>query len=594
VNSVSEQPFAIKELVLKCTLKHGDHDYFEIQASIRDGFTRRSRVPLGEIGDFVDLGNRLLPEGPIRDRWWDRLKKLAKGDWIRLVIEFPQPPQESDSLDTWSAMVSMQWERAEVPFVKGQPVRPLAQSDDPKISIVRAIAEPDGEVKVLAPRAPKAGAKRRYRHIDLTKATTREDELYATLADLGSNQFDVDPWRASSPKELEKLFMGNSDDLTVLHITGHGTQEGIPMEGEADVKLAELSEYLRGSEVQLLLLSVCYSATPGWLQAVLAKQRIPAVIGMQDTMFTSANEKFVLRLFDSLKDGKSIDEAMWAARDAAYRTGNEKAHWWWVPVLYLSRDSRRNPWFWPVPTEASEPPQDAAVSPNSAGVLPALPPPEATFDIHPGSCFIESLDDLVELFPAHGGLRARKVRQNKQRTMLSARQVSVAVDPTGRHVACAADGRFKFAPVGRKTGLPTDWITAQKLTGEVSAVHAVTSHGGRVSATVTVEGKPMRIEVDRGGWWRDLGGAGAAVDDGIISDTAAGITVRLIFDDHGQSVVVELEREVQVFRAPEGATGVNVVRRPQGSGHATGVVIRLGSRAQLWSVKTLQPTPSLP
>jgi hypothetical protein len=594
----------VRELAFRCTLSAGEDNFFEIQALIKDEKGESpapQRVALSNWGAgdqhaWVELGEQLIPSGRVRERFM-RLVRDARetGELIRLLIELPQPTDRDGG--NWDKMVKVPWERAELRLVeRGGPV-PLAWSLEPRISIVRAIAEPLSEVKVIAPGQSSPATKRRYRHIDVTAASPLDTELEAAPARLDPGRFDVeneDLPAHTAAEDLKATVKRHSADADVLHITGHGEPGGIPIWGQHQVNVSpeDLSESFAGTQAQLLLLSVCESASPKWLKALIPRLHLPAFIGMQHPMLGPANSEFVGRLFESLQRGDSIDEAMWWGRDAARAAGGPVDSWWWVPVLYLSRESRQNPWLWAEPCWETEPSAYASVPAAPQDNHPPLPPAETTFTVNPGSCFIAFPNGMVEVFPGGQGLHARRLPQGDERLWLPARQVTVAVDRTGRRVACAADGEFKFAPVGTTTVLPRDWITARDLTGEVSAVHSLTSRKNGVEATVTLGGKPKRIRVDHGGSCHEKLIDESAIPDSNVADTTDEVAVTLSTDGQGRLIVVEYQGEIQVFRAPEDATGVNVVRGGRRSAREAGIVVRMGSRAQLWSVAALRPMPT--
>lgn len=571
-------------------------ELFQVRASLgRHAFTEPDRVDLAHWPPprediDVAVGTVLFPpDSPLRQRLLNALKNARQSDsWLRIVLEFPafleHPTPE------WVRLVNQPWERARLQISPGGSLRELARLE--KVSIVRAIPDPFGHVAVVSEYGVEsAPAKPRYRHIDVL-SPDRHDSLEATVALLGE-RFDVEPpsqaSQASSINELEQRIRRHSGDLSVLHITGHGSPAGIRV-GYADAGRNELRPWLEAVRTRLLLTSVCHSAAADGLVSQLPHLDISAFIGMQEDIIGSVNAAFVETFFRSLADGDSVDEAMWKARDAASREDRDS---WWVPVLYLRRDARRSPWFWPPPTAQPQNPLSEAqpVSSPSERRHPELPSPHSQFEVCADSCFIEFAGGLVEVHPGASGtpgLHARRVHDNEGQAWKSVGVVSsVAVDPTGRYVTCVADGAFFFAPVAPMV-LDGDWRVATELPGVVSAVHqAWALDNGGVAAVTTIDGTVKRIKVSFRGWCHDICDVeqeGQAAD--LATDAAHGLTVSLRADGEGRLIVTEYLGESRMFQAPSGAIGVSVVRQ-HGPDHPPEFVIRTTTVAGLWSAAAL-------
>ena len=238
---------------------------------------------------------------------------------------------------------------------------------------------------------------------------------------------------------------------------------------------------------------------------------------------------------------------------------------------------------------------DASVPSAPDATLAELSPPDLVFEAQPGSCFIHLDQGLAEVFPAESGLLARRLKKPYEWPLLSTGSISSAViDPTGLTLGCTAGGRFAFAPIGKWNVLDTDW-TFVTLNHEVTAVHAVETRNGGVSAVVTILGEPHHIRADHGGVGEIIaelsgGPLTGTPDSDPPSDSWASqtdkLTISLQSHQNGRQLVIDRNGVVHTLLAPQGATGVQWVRRAGTDGEPD-FVIRNKSTARLWNVGKL-------
>jgi len=107
----------------------------------------------------------------------------------------------------------------------------------------------------------------------------------------------------------------------VLHFSGHGASNGIilrdDMGGNVPVAGSALERFLKGREVELVVLNSCYSKH----QADAIKGAVGAVVGTTDAVSDEAARRFTVAFYRALGDGLSVKEAYRDGGDAVQLHG---------------------------------------------------------------------------------------------------------------------------------------------------------------------------------------------------------------------------------------------------------------------------------
>lgn len=154
---------------------------------------------------------------------------------------------------------------------------------------------------------------------------------------------------------IDSLEEATINEAHIFHYSGHakfnvelGSKEGVGFleltaegggkERFAAVKLASL---LKRRGVRLALLGACESSRVDRINAwtgiapALMRAGIPAVVGMQYSVFDENAVRFSKAFYNVLAAGKSIDEAVSAGRRAISNRTEDDERDWGAPVLYL-------------------------------------------------------------------------------------------------------------------------------------------------------------------------------------------------------------------------------------------------------------------
>lgn len=182
------------------------------------------------------------------------------------------------------------------------------------------------------------------------------EELNLRQALEGVGGIDARFLRPGTRRQFDEML---DEGAQVLHFSGHGKlqleQGDAPrtVEGAGQLVLAgetrepdlmdvgTLAVRLRGKGVRLVVLGACEAArrdaqTP-WsgIAPALARQGIPAVVGMQYTVRDSSAIAFSHRFYKTLAAGGTIDSAVAEGRQAVLQRGGGEERDWGVPVLYM-------------------------------------------------------------------------------------------------------------------------------------------------------------------------------------------------------------------------------------------------------------------
>lgn len=292
--------------------------------AVRDIY-RRSREKLR-----ADQGLRLRirPHDP----------ELAVLPWEYVYVERPDVPPGRKGPEGFLALDRMlSLVRYEIVGESQTPIEPLEHYDIRTIALLAEVKDPA------------------FPELDFDR-----EELNLRQALEGVGGIDTRFLRPGTSAQLQEIL---SEDAQVFHFSGHGVMDRVmgeepgTIEGEGrlilsgdngrpePVDVGTLALELKGKGVRLAVLNACEAAsrdpvTP-WsgIASALARQGIPAVVGMQYTIRDSSAIAFSRSFYRALAAGESIDSAVSEGRLGILSRGGGEERDWGVPVLYM-RTSR--------------------------------------------------------------------------------------------------------------------------------------------------------------------------------------------------------------------------------------------------------------
>jgi predicted ATPase len=266
-----------------------------------------------------ELGDLLLPP-PIRKA----LLPLRHQGALRLRIQAEAP---------WS---SLPWEFAYVEggFLGHQSDLCLVREADP---IAAGVPEDDGPSRrvLLAWANPNSD---QYPDLPALEAETKSVGKALSAPECRSLKVDTLPYATLSTfvRTLQR------QPVDIVNFIGHGDQRPsggvIILEGSRpgehdEVAAEDLLPALRAARVRLVVLSSCFTATPGrGMAASLVAGGVPAVVAMQFPWDDQTARLFSRAFYGALAEGSAIEDALFQGRIAIRGSG---AHWA-VPVLTVS------------------------------------------------------------------------------------------------------------------------------------------------------------------------------------------------------------------------------------------------------------------
>ncbi len=348
----------VGEAIMPVNVAHEKAPNNDLQA-----FLASKQITLRKLAEFgKQLADCLLPEGPIRDLFYDAYRHAGEDQGVRLRLIIAD-----HALKAWP------WEFVYLDLLGNGPdsMRGFLALNK-SISIVRheplpfphpaPVAAPTGLTNLpmlIAAALPKGEPK-----LDL------EQEINNIAGVVGS--FNLAGMRIT-PKILKdatrndlKQALLAPDSAYIFHFAGHGStgtqrddfNRGVPKESGAILLLADhvsrtrdrvsaedLARYLHGAGVRLAVLGACRSgarnATYPWdgVASALAANGIPAIIAMQYEVVDLQAIAFSRAFYAALGLGLSLDEAAWSGRVAMLETTSRDLDAlvnveWGVPVLY--------------------------------------------------------------------------------------------------------------------------------------------------------------------------------------------------------------------------------------------------------------------
>lgn len=328
-----------------------DAEAVTLAAGLRTRLSQLERRELdwpAMVGLGRELGAALLP-AVARGYFQMSMAKLAANQGLRLRLRC-----ESVELD------ALPWEMAHVAF--GADATADDQRDFLVLNTRLSLVRREVCTQLLNP-AQRDGATRRLVTLMCEPADRRDPgqplEVERELAQLrealdGAQGIELTPCGPGTRQALADLLTGGAD---VFHFAGHG-EFVIDAGGGGQACLllqhadgtsdrwptADMALRLANKGIQLAVLGACRSAQrdgrSAWagIAPSLARAGIPAVIGMQYTVFDASALAFSRRLYFNWSRGASLDQAVAEARleirDVQGETGRDFA----TPVLYLRED----------------------------------------------------------------------------------------------------------------------------------------------------------------------------------------------------------------------------------------------------------------
>ncbi len=318
--------------------------------------TLRNLATLGK-----QLGECLLPSGPIRDLFRDALRHAGedRGVRLRLIIAdhaLKQWPWEyayvdllgegPDSLRGFLVLNKAVSIVRHEPLPYPHPVPAPAPAGLTQLPMLIAAASPEGEdpldldqeikiIKGVVSGFDLAGMRIMPKVLkDVTRA-----ELNQAL--LGANSAYIFHFAGHGTigTKRDDFNRGVGKESGYILLADHDTKKSDRMSGE------ELARHLQGAGVRLAVLSGCYSgtrnATYPWdgVASALAAGGIPAILAMQYQVYDVQAIAFARAFYAALGLGLSLDEATWSGRVAMLESTSTDPDAtinveWGVPVLY--------------------------------------------------------------------------------------------------------------------------------------------------------------------------------------------------------------------------------------------------------------------
>lgn len=271
-----------------------------------------------------ELGRRLFDAvftGKVLELWRSSLDKVESRLRLRLRLEED------------SRLLSVPWEL----LFDGQRGRPVA-IDRPVVRSleIQSPREPlviDDPLRILTVLSSPPGVPR----LEVDEEWSALDQVLGQKATLGR----IQPSRSEIDRALRE------SEWHVLHFVGHGDVDekgGMLILEGADGGVRALDHVRLGTildhpSLRLIVLNACDAARPGsddpfsGVAQTLVRQKVPAVVAMQQVISDGAAIAFARRFYAALAERIPVDVALLEARQELY--GEHEAEWF-VPVLYLS------------------------------------------------------------------------------------------------------------------------------------------------------------------------------------------------------------------------------------------------------------------
>jgi CHAT domain-containing protein len=150
-----------------------------------------------------------------------------------------------------------------------------------------------------------------------------EEELRSLDLELKGAKFresiELVPRHAVRPDDLIRYV--REEKPNVIHFSGHGSTTGILLRSDAGgvhtVEGPQLTRFLRGRGVELVVLNACYSKS----QADSIRRAVKAVVGTTDAVEDEAARRFTTAFYRSIGNGLSVREAFRDGTDAVALNG---------------------------------------------------------------------------------------------------------------------------------------------------------------------------------------------------------------------------------------------------------------------------------
>ena len=305
----------------------------------RRRLTSQEMIKVGE-----DLASLLFPDR-VRPNLERSKGKIADTDGLRILLTLDAyeladipweymylgdqdtPAQQKDSTGFLALDRGMSILRA--PRLE-QVTTELGPVPNQALRMIVLLSNPEGTAD-LDIQTEQANIDRAVREIRDIAVQYYPDATIDSLEEATINQAHIFHYSGHAKFNLE---LGSKEGVGFLELTA----EGGGKESFAAVKLASL---LKRRGVRLALLGACESSRVDRINAwtgiapALMRAGIPAVVGMQYSVFDENAVYFSKAFYNVLAAGKSIDEAVSAGRRAISNRTDDDERDWGAPVLYL-------------------------------------------------------------------------------------------------------------------------------------------------------------------------------------------------------------------------------------------------------------------
>jgi len=325
---------------------------------LEDNLDRLDRKRI-DLADLIALGEqltaRLLPSEQIRQLFKNALSKAGQDGGVRLRLLIREP-----------ALAQLPWEFSYLQLHEGELDRRHFLILNPKISMVRHEALPE-EHPTLAAATPEklrlvaamSNPENGYRKLDLKY---ERGVIEKALRDFSVDGVSIE-WEPfienATVNDITTALVKGAD---LFHFAGHGKLQEVDVDPETNQPVGvgylavvrdketrepflwpagDVASWLQNAGVRVAVLGACDSGrrdgVTAWtsLAPALIERGIPAVVAMQYEVLDKHAAAFSQMFYTTLASGASVDEAVWAGRQAMLGISNQDDVEWGVPVLYM-------------------------------------------------------------------------------------------------------------------------------------------------------------------------------------------------------------------------------------------------------------------
>jgi hypothetical protein len=299
-----------------------------------------------------ELADRLLPEGPVRELFKKAIWEAGrdKGVRLRLLIRNPK-------------LAQLPWEYSYLQFHQGEENRSHFLALNPQISIVRHEALPEEHAKLSGTKTDRLRLVAAFASPNgYTKLNLKREKriIEGIFKDFNVDGIAIDWEPFIEDATIDDLAVALQKGADLFHFAGHGefrekdaNQEGALGEGsivllkdkkgkEAHLlSSGDLAMYLQNAGVRVAIFGACNSGRRDGVNAwtgiapALIEKGIPCVVAMQYEVEDDCAIAFSKMFYSSLAGGLSLDQAVYAGRQAMLGDSSKDNLQWGVPIFYM-------------------------------------------------------------------------------------------------------------------------------------------------------------------------------------------------------------------------------------------------------------------